>query len=231
MLKNYLKIAYRNLSRNRGYSVINILGLTIGVVCCLLILVYVFDELGYDRFHEGSERIYRIVQQPKSEGTGEPSSTNPFPLRDALMNDYPHLIESGTRFFNLRANKLTLSYNNESHFNERRFFFTDPEVFDVFDFGLEEGDEVTALANPNTLVMTRQMARKYFGDDDPIGQTLRFEGRIDMEVTGILEEIPENSHFQADILASMGTVATSVPERYPRRLVFQSVLDLHQSNR
>ncbi|MFU8860386.1 MAG: ABC transporter permease [Cyclonatronaceae bacterium] len=206
MLNNYLKIAIRNLLRNAGYSAINILGLTIGVACTVLILIYVFDELSYDRYHPESELIYRIVQESKVEGVGEPSAANPFPLRDALLNDYPDLVESAVRFFNLRANKLTLSYNNEAHFNERRFFFTDPDVFSVFGFRLEEGDERTALANPNSLVMTRETARKYFGDADPIGQILRFEGRLEMEVTGILREFPENSHFQADILASMASV-------------------------
>ncbi|TVQ15752.1 MAG: FtsX-like permease family protein [Balneolaceae bacterium] len=206
MLNNYLKIAFRNLLRNAGYSVINILGLAIGVVCTLLILLYVFDELSYDRYHPESELIYRVVQKSVVDGVGEPSAANPFPLRDALLNDYPDLVELAVRFFNLRAYKLTLSYNNEYHFNERRFFFTDPEVFNVFGFRLEEGDERTALVNPNTLVMTRETARKYFGDAEPVGKTLRFEGRLEMEVTGILEAIPENTHFQADILASMGTV-------------------------
>jgi putative ABC transport system permease protein len=206
MLSNYLKIAFRNLLRNAGYSVINILGLTIGVVCTLLILIYVFDELSYDRYHPQSELVYRVVQESRVGGVGEPSAAQPFPLRDALLNDYPDLVESAVRFFNLRANKLTLSFNNEYHFNERRFFFTDPEVFRVFGFRLEEGDERTALANPNTMVITRETARKYFGDAEPVGQMLRFEGRIEMEVTGIMEEFPENTHFQADILASMATV-------------------------
>ncbi|MFN2372200.1 MAG: ABC transporter permease, partial [Cyclonatronaceae bacterium] len=206
MLSNYLKIAFRNLLRNAGYSVINILGLTIGVVCTLLILIYVFDELSYDRYHPQSDLVYRVVQESKVDGVGEPSAAQPFPLRDALLNDYPDLVESAVRFFNLRAYKLTLSYNNEYHFNERRFFFTDPEVFRVFGFRLEEGDERTALANPNSLVMTRETARKYFGDVQPIGQILRFEGRLEMQVTGIMEEFPENTHFQADILASMATL-------------------------
>jgi putative ABC transport system permease protein len=208
MLQNYLKIAIRNLLRNGGYSVINILGLAIGVACCLLILVYVFDELSYDRYHQNSEEIFRIVQVSRVDGVGEPSASNPFPLRDALLNDYPHLVDAATRFFNLRANKITLSYNNERHFNERRFFFTDPDVFRVFDFRLEEGDERTALSDPNTLVMTREAARKYFGDKNPIGEELVFEGRsaMMMRVTGILEEMPENSHFRADILASMSSV-------------------------
>lgn len=207
MLKNYLKIALRNLSRHKGYSFINVFGLATGVACFVLILLFVRDELSYDRYHEKADRIYRTVELIPG---AEESSSNPFPVGETLVSDYPHLVESSVRFFNMQAPTLSLSYETadgvKQTFNEPRFFFADSTVFQVFDFELVRGNPEAALMDPMSIVMTESMAEKYFGQADPIGRTIQFEGQHDFRITGILADVPRNSHFQFDFLASFSSL-------------------------
>jgi putative ABC transport system permease protein len=213
MLKNYFKIALRNLKRHKGYSFINVFGLALGVACFVLIVLYVQDERSYDRYHENADRVFRVVELLEG---AEESSSQPFPVGETLVADFPHLVESSVRFFNMQAPTLTLSYEpptgEKLTFNEQRFFFTDSTVFEVFDFELVRGNPATALAEPNTLVMTEAMAQKYFGDSDPIGQVVLFEGTNELVVTGILAEVPANSHFRFDFLSSFESLDQILPQ-------------------
>jgi len=211
MLKNYLKVAARNLSRQKGYAAINVFGLAVGIACFVLIALYVQDELSYDRYHAKSDRIYRVVEIIEG---AEESASNPLPVGAALIETYPQFVESAVRFFNLQAPTLSITYEPPGaparSFNEAGFFFADSTVFDVFDFALVAGDRATALDRPNTVVLTESAVERYFGDADPIGKTMLFEGEHPLEVTGVLAEVPENSHFTFDFLASWSTLRSSV---------------------
>jgi len=210
LLPNHLKVAIRNVKNNRLTTLLNVGGLAIGLACFILIAMYVWDELGYDRFHRHADRIYRINDIRMTDGVGESMASTVTPAAEALLNDYPGQIEEAVRLFNFATPSLAVSYHTESgeikKFNESGFYFADPGFFDLFDFPLAEGNPETALSAPYTVVLTREMARKYFGNENPIGKTLRFEDKRDLTVTGVLENIPYNSHIQVDFLASFQTL-------------------------
>lgn len=203
MLQNYLKIALRNIARQKSYAFVNIFGLSLGMTCFILILLFIQDELSYDRHHEKAGRIYRLTEKIEP---AEFSSSQPFSVAPTLAHEYPAMVEQAVRFFNLQAPTLTLERSPDIRFNERRFFFVDSTVFKVFSFPFYKGNPETALTKPYSVVLTKAMAQKYFGDENPIGKTLRFEGKHDLNITGILEPLPENVHFQFDFLAAFSTV-------------------------
>ncbi|MEP0547448.1 MAG: FtsX-like permease family protein [Rhodothermales bacterium] len=221
MLKNYLKVAVRNLRRWKGYAAINVFGLAVGLACFVLIALFVRDELSYDRYHAKADRIYRMVEIIEG---AEESASNPLPVGAAIAETYPQFVEAAVRFFNLQAPTLALSYEPAGGparaFNEAKFFFADSTVFDVFDFALVRGDRATALDRPNTVVLTEAAAQRYFGDADPVGKTLLFEEQHPLEVTGVLAEVPATSHFTFDFLASFSTLRSSVYAQNPGILDF-----------
>lgn len=209
MLKNYLQVALRNVFRHKVHSFINVFGLAIGLASFVLIFLYVQDELSYDRYHEKSDRIYRVNSDVKG---AEYSASMAFPVGGTLQSDYPNFVETYTRFFNFQAPTVAITYSPEGgerkRFNEPNFFFTDATVFDVFDFELKVGDKSTALLGPGSILLTERMVEKYFGDEDPIGKniTLDNQGVINFTVVGILGNAKKNSHFEYDFLASMATL-------------------------
>ncbi|MCI0695038.1 ABC transporter permease [candidate division KSB1 bacterium] len=208
MFKNYLKIALRNLLRQKGYSFINIAGLAVGMACCLLIIFYVQDELSYDRFHENAERFYRVAAERHRNTDVRWSAWSPVPMGPALRAEIPEVTEA-IRFW--RAFQPVISYEDK-HFREKKFYFTDPAVFAVFSFELSKGDRATALAAPGTVVITETSAKKYFGAADPIGKTLRYVGypadTVNLVVTGVLRDLPHYTQFEFDFLASLLGVET-----------------------
>src|SRR5574341_2395818 len=165
MFKNYLKIALRNLLRHKGYSFINIFGLAVGMACCILIALYVLDELSYDRFYEKGNRLFRVVTDTQDRDKLAFYAGSPVPLGPALKTEFPE-ISQVIRFW--RAFRPVIRYQDKA-FREELFYFTDARVFDVFSFELLQGDPHTALVAPNTIVLTATMAQKYFGTEDPIG--------------------------------------------------------------
>lgn len=222
MWRNYLKIAYRNLLKNKVYSFINIAGLGMGIACCALIFMYVKDELAYDDFHEKGDRIYRVVHgytNTKEEATLEHLAPEDYqvwgnaPVGPALKKDFRG-IEKIVQF---SGESDILLRKGEKQFQEDGVFFMDSTFFDVFSFDLLRGDAQTALKEPYSIVMTEKAARKYFGNADPIGQTLEGDysaGRSDegtYKVTGILADFPENSHLQFEVLISLSTFYESRP--------------------
>lgn len=205
MLKSFFITAVRNLLRNKFYSFINIFGLAIGIACFLLIMLYVKDELSYDRHHSKSERIYRVIGKLNLEGQGEESSSCPFPVGPTIKQDFPQLVEHSVRFFNFQDPQHTLRVG-EKKINESRLFVADSNVFQVFDFPLTKGNPLHALAEPNSIVLTEAMAEKYFGNEDPIGKLMKFDGAADLKVTGILAGQAEQSHIHFDGLISFSTL-------------------------
>jgi len=201
MLKNYLKIALRNLRKHKAYSFINIAGLAIGISCCALIMLYVQDELSFDRFHKNADRIYRVALSAAASGTPINSATTSAPMAAALVQEYPE-VRGAARFWPI--GRVLIGHEN-NRFYEDRFLFADSSVFEVFTFPLLSGDPKTALAQPNSVLLTEAMARKYFGNENPLGKFLRYDNRADYKITGVLKNIPRRSHLQFDFLASLIT--------------------------
>ena len=199
MIANYLKVAIRNLLRNKLFSTINILGLAIGMACCMLILLYVQDELSYDRHHKNADRIFRLADEVRVSGKTHRVAVTPFQMGPALVQDYPMVVDA-VRFFRDIGEK-TLVETGEEYFYEPGVMFTDSNVFRVFDFPLNNGDPKTALREPYSIVLSAAMAQKYFGDDDPMGRPLSVDRKL-YKVTGILEEPTYNTHLQFDFLAT-----------------------------
>ncbi|HLX92303.1 MAG TPA: ABC transporter permease [Puia sp.] len=205
MLKSYFKIAFRNLWRKRAYSLINISGLAVGMACCFLIFLYVHFELSYDRYHQRADRIYRVVGDVKSSSETLHWYETPGPLGRSIKNDFPQVLEV-TRFIN--ASLLIRKGNFK--FQETHSIWADSSIFSVFDLPLIYGNPRTALSEPNSIVMSEAAALKYFGHSNPVGQHLLLTGLgLPAIVTGLMKDIPENSHFRPNVLVSMSTYTHS----------------------
>jgi putative ABC transport system permease protein len=210
MLKNYLVIALRNLRRRPGYAAINVAGLAVGMACCLLIGLYARDELSFDRFHEGADRIATVGFGFGSSGPGGggPSLTTPYPLAPTLEAELPE-VESAVRTRGPWEHPVARAAQGreDERRSERRVLYTDPAFFEVFDgFRLLRGDPATALDGPGAAVITEETARLFFGDEDPLGQTLHFEvfgAPSAVTVGGVAEAPPPNSTVQFDLVAPM----------------------------
>ncbi len=204
MFKNIVKVAFRNLFKNFGYTFINVLGLAIGLASSIFIFLYVINELSYDKFHEKSDRIYRVWVLGNMPGTEMRHAVSSAPMMEALLNDYPQ-VENAVRLRSV--GDILITKDDRKYFEKgTNFLFADSSFFDVFSFELIKGDTESCLKAPRSVVLTEEYARKYFGDEDPMGQTLKIEqDSIFYEVTGIVRDVPVNSHIQFKMLASMST--------------------------
>ncbi len=207
MLKNYLKIALRNARRHPGYTFINVAGLAVGIACCCFIFLYVQHEFSYDQYHTNAESIVRIAEDLKTSSETLYQATSSPPMGAAFVEDFPEVLAK-VRF----RRTSSLFQVQDRRFQEDNLFFADSSVFDVFSFDLLAGDPKTALANPFTMVLTETVARKYFEDESPLGQTLTDENGNAFTITGVLAEIPHNSHFTFDGLLSFTTWETFNPD-------------------
>ncbi len=200
MIKNYLKIALRHLKKNPGYSFINIAGLAVGMACCLLISLYVLHEISYDRFHQRSDRIFRVRLDLNLNDIWYREASIPFPAAEAFKNDFPEVEEAVRLYKNIEFPLLRVG---DRKFAEEKFLFGDPGVLKVFDFPLLKGDAETALHDPSSVILSQDAAQRYFGDADPIGQIIQYENQFDLKVTGVAANVPQNSHFTFDFLAPL----------------------------
>jgi len=192
----------RMLKGSKFYSVLNITGLAIGITCCILILMYVLDELSYDRYHERADDIYRLsLNFTTTERTFEAAVTSHV-MGPMLMQEYPE-IESYVRFDT--GSRRVVRYGDRS-FNEDRFMWADSTLFSVFSFEMVQGDPETALKDPYTVVITEEIAEKYFGSENPIGKNLTVHFDTEYTVTGVIKNIPDNTHFTADFFGSFSTL-------------------------
>ncbi len=204
MLKNYLKIAWRSLLKNKGLFAINTTGLAIGIAACLVIMLFVIDELSYDRYNEKADQIVRVVLKGKVNGESIKEAVVMAPVAETLLNDFPE-VEQATRLRNF-GNQLVI-YGNK-RYRENRSAFVDPNFFDVFTLPFIKGDPSTALQEPNTIVLTEDQAKVYFGEQEPMGKVLTIDNMGgEYRVTGVIKNIPDNSHFHFDQLASMSGMA------------------------
>ena len=191
MFKNYFKIAFRKIKRQKGYSFINISGLAIGMTCCILILLWVQDELGYDKFHENADYIYRVIKIWRK-GEIAHYATTPAPLAQALKEEFPE-ISNSARFD--PAGQMIVAHDKTT-FYENNVAYADPSFFELFTLPFIKGDPRTALSSPSSIVITEDMADKYFGTENAVGKTLRINNQFDFLVTGIIYNIPRQSHMQ-----------------------------------
>ncbi len=202
MFKNYLKIAWRNLWKDKEYSLLNILGLAIGITCSLFLILYVMDELSYDRYNDNADRIYRVsafIQEPEREMK---TANTQYPLGLVLQKDIPE-VEQAVRI--VLGDELYYKVG-EKQFSEDKIYYADKNLFDVFSFPFIEGVSSTALVEPNSIVLTESMAKKYFGSSSVVGRSLRNSRDELFEITGVIADIPGNSHFKAEAFISSSTL-------------------------
>lgn len=218
MLKSYLTITLRHMRNHTGYAFINITGLAVGIACCLLILLYVQRELSFDRFHENADRIYRVTSVVNQ---GERWGSAIYPVGPALKETFPQ-VETYVR---MHRNAALVTKDETVRFHEERFLVAEDDFFAVFDYELLQGNPETALTQPYTLVLTESMAKKYFGDANPMGQTLRIDDKQDYTITGILADPPTNAHIVFDFVGSFASELVGLtPQRAQSRIAFTYVL-------
>jgi putative ABC transport system permease protein len=205
MITNYLRVALRNLGRSKAFSLINIIGLAVGIACCIAIILYVRDELSYDRFNEFADRIYRPTLHGTVNGHDLSSARSPSGMGPAVRHDLPE-VDAYTRL--AKSGATVVRYENKT-FVEERFFGADSTVFEVFTFPFVAGNPKTALTQPNTVVMTESIAQKYFGNENPMGKIINTGKKDNFVVTGVIKDIPSNSHVHPDFMASLTTLPDS----------------------
>jgi putative ABC transport system permease protein len=207
MIQNYLKIALRNFARNKIYAAINIGGLAVGIAACILIFLFIKDELSYDRFHSKADRIYRVTRDFVSDDGSVSlhlARVAP-PVGPLLEQDFPE-IEAVCRM--LSTTLLLEDEANQRTFREERFFFAEPTAFKLFDIELLKGNPEKALQDPFVILLSDKMAEKYFPNEDPVGKVLKFgsQTKFNLRVEGVFESLPANSHMHPDFLAAFSTL-------------------------
>ncbi len=209
MIRNYFKVAFRSMWRQKQGTVINILGLSVGMAVCILIVLYVQDELSFDRFHANAERIYRIAGEYDQGGDAlNRSAITTYLLGDDLEEGFS-AIEEIVRIDNFSGALVT--YQDQQYIEEE-VYYVDSTFLDIFSFPLLEGNTQTALNAPNSVILSQAMAGKYFKSTSVIGETLTFFDTLSVVVTGVMENMPSNSHLQADFLVSMKTIESLYPQ-------------------
>jgi putative ABC transport system permease protein len=210
MFNNYFKIAVRNFLRYKTYSTINILGLAVGIATCLLLFQYISFERSYDKFHEDSERIYRLRYERISDNGGafRVASSCP-PAAKRIRDNFPEVEAVGRAVYY----KASMSHEDKAFFEER-LYFAEPELFDVFSFEFLKGNPAEDLKNPNIAFISTSTAKKYFGDANPIGKVLSLDKKMDFEVIGLYENIPANSHLKFDMLLPWENILQILEEGY-----------------
>jgi len=202
MIKNYFKVAIRSLFKNKFYSLLNISGLAIGIASCLLIVLYVADELSYDKYYENSENTYRLTMAGAFNGSAFDLAVVGPAVGQAMLEDYPEVLNYG-RF---RQRGAPFIKYGENIFKEEDFVWADHSILEIFGIDLVQGDPTTALTAPRSLVMSETAAKKYFGNEDPVGKTVEFGTARDYQVTGVFQDIPDNTHFNFEVLGSLETL-------------------------
>jgi putative ABC transport system permease protein len=207
MIRNYLKVAVRNLLKHKGYAFINILGLAVGIAASVLIFLYIMNEMSYDKFHEKADRTYRMVADWSNKGDSRIHQLGtPFILAKTIRENYPQV--AAITQISGPLGDVIVRYRDIA-FKETDVFCAEPSFFDVFSFPLLEGNPETLLKDPNMMVISQSLANKYFGGEEPLGKTIEMQAtdeKILFEVTGVMADIPQNSHVRFDMLISMKTV-------------------------
>lgn len=199
MFLNYLKIALRNFRKQKIYSSINLIGLAVGITCSFLILLYVIDETSYDKFYKNSGRIYEVVQGEELESEITPSIISPL-----FKKEFPE-IEESARIYNYTLYGPVVINYEDIKFQENSFYFGDSTTSKIFSFYFIYGEPLNSLNRPNTVLITEKISQKYFGNENPLGKTIKMNNELEFEITGVIKNIPSNSHLQFDFMASLHT--------------------------
>ena len=219
MIASHFRIALRRIRRQRVYSLINVAGLAVGLACCATIILYVTNEITYDSFHPDAERTYRVASHQINPVGDSRFASTPGPLAPALAAEYPQVAKAARVVPPPENADHVLVVQGEKRFFEKRVWFVDKDIFQIFSIPVLQGDPGSALARPYTVFITEATARKYFGDEPAVGQTLQVEvdydtgttRLADFEVAGIIKNCPANTHFKYDLLLSMPTLAANIP--------------------
>ncbi|MFD1145187.1 ABC transporter permease [Larkinella insperata] len=212
MLRNYFKIAFRNLRRNKVFSGINVFGLAVGLASCLLLFIYISHELSYDNFHSNADRIVRVVMEYSMEGQVSRVPQTGTKVAPEFGRQFPE-VESGVR---MESRPAVVSYEDR-RFSEKRVVYADSALFSIFSFPLKQGNPKTVLAGPNLVVLSESTAKKYFGSQNPVGKTVRINaggGDKEYAVTGVVDDCPSHSQIQYDLLASFTSLSASKEEQW-----------------
>jgi putative ABC transport system permease protein len=201
MIKNLLLVALRNFKKDKWYSLLNVLGLTIGITFSLFLIFYIRDELNYDRYHKKADRIYRIVSYIQERDKNTNWTLTQLPLAATLKKDYPE-VEESVRFM---GRERTLFKKGSNNFFETKIYYADSTVFNIFSYKFVEGNAADALNEPNSIVISKTLAEKYFGNTPAVGKTLKTVYDV-YKVTGVIEDVPKNSHLIFDMLISLSSV-------------------------
>jgi putative ABC transport system permease protein len=199
MFKNYIKTAFRSLKKNKGFTAINILGLALGLCVCMLIVFYVIDELSYDKYNTKADRIYRVNNDIKFGGQTRSFAEVPAPLASTFTNNFPE-VEKVVRFRGWGEYKIRKGNQNVQEYS---IIYADPEIFDVFTLPMLDGDPATALKQPRSIVINQTMAKKYFNTTNAVGKMLLLNDSLNYKVTGVIKDIPKQSHFRFDFFLAM----------------------------
>lgn len=202
MFKNYFKVAYRDIKNHKNYSLINIAGLALGMACCLLMLLYVSFELSYDTHIPNSDRVYRIVSEVEARGKTFQSAS--LPAIPPLEEEFPE-VEKSCRLFTYSWREKALVTSRDKFFYEEQFFLAEPSITDVFGLQFKKGDPQTALSDTNSIVLSESAARRFFENDNPLGEVISVKnlGQSDFVITGVFKDMPSNSHFHCDFIAPL----------------------------
>lgn len=211
MIKNYLLTAFRNLRKHVSYSIINILGLGTGVAVTLLLATWIFHELSYDQFHSKAERTFRVSMEYGFGGRTARVSVSPTALLPALQKNFAE-VEAGVRIYNPSGYNPFIVKHEDKLFQEDKFYFADSTFFKVFDYKLIRGSQDHVLSEPRTVLLSEEMAIKYFGKEDPVGKTLHINGRTDYTVSGVIENAPTNSYLRYDFIGSFSSLPQATYE-------------------
>lgn len=206
MIKNYIKIAWRNLKRNKAYAFISVVGLALGITCGILIFTLISYHLSFDNFHQNPDRVYRLYTEWHDDGVGR-SQGVPQPLGKTFRNDFA-LAEQTARVISFHDNLITITQGNQvKKFNEEDgVAFTEPGYFDILNFPLLKGDKKTILVKPGEAIVTEKTAHKYFGDNDPIGKVIRLDNKVNFTITGVLKDLPANTDRKQQVYVSYGNM-------------------------
>ena len=212
MLRNYFKIAFRSFVQQKYYSLINTLGLALGTAACILILLFVKDELSYESDFKNNGKIYRIVEEFPMGNHLSRSATVPFPVKNNLMTDFPEITNAAIIFRPASWGQTPVLKLDDKEYFEDDFIFAEQTFLQIYDFRFIKGDPAKVLKGPNELVITESIAKKYFGDQDPIGKRLNLNSFVDLEVVGVMEDLPRNSHLDFSMIGSFETFKSFFPD-------------------
>ncbi len=231
MIKNYLLVALRNLKKHFSYSVINVVGLGLGLATCLLLLTWIRHELSYDSFHTKADRIYRGSLEYSFGGQTSKTSVSPTALLPALQKNFQE-VENGVRVYNPSSYNPYIVRMDDKLFQEGKFYFADSTFFEVFTFFLIKGNPDKALTAPRSVILTETMAKKYFGNDDPMGKVLQVNNKNDYTVTGLMKDVSDNSLIKFDFLASFSSLPAATEQiwwsaNYQTFCLLASGADIH----